>query len=117
MIALRFIPTRAEELERTAKAQASRGGDFGNAPWYRPDLMARARLPLIIPLFVNALRRAEDLVLAMEARSYVGGKGRTKFVELHFRAVDWVAILLSLAVWLAVWLLPWPTLRTWLPYL
>ena len=117
MIALRFIPTLAEELERTAKAQASRGGDFGNAPWYRPDLMARARLPLIIPLFVNALRRAEDLVLAMEARSYVGGKGRTKFVELHFRAVDWVAILLSLAVWLAVWLLPWPTLRTWFPYL
>ena len=117
MIALRFIPTLAEELERTAKAQASRGGDFGNAPWYRPDLMARARLPLIIPLFVNALRRAEDLVLAMEARSYVGGKGRTKFVELHFRAADWVAILLSLAVWLAVWLLPWPTLRTWFPYL
>ncbi|HRW46849.1 MAG: energy-coupling factor transporter transmembrane protein EcfT [Caldilinea sp.] len=117
MIALRFIPTLAEELERTAKAQASRGGDFGNAPWYRPDIMARARLPLIIPLFVNALRRAEDLVLAMEARSYVGGKGRTKFVELHFGAADWVAIALSLLVWLAVWLLPWPTLRTWFPYL
>ncbi len=117
MIALRFIPTLAEELERTAKAQASRGGDFGNAPWYRPDIMARARLPLIIPLFVNALRRAEDLVLAMEARSYVGGKGRTKFVELHFGVTDLVAIGLSLAVWLAVWLLPWPTLRTWFPYL
>lgn len=117
MIALRFIPTLAEELERTAKAQASRGGDFGNAPWYRPDIMARARLPLIIPLFVNALRRAEDLVLAMEARSYVGGKGRTKFVELHFGMSDLVAIGLSLAVWLAVWLLPWPTLRTWFPYL
>jgi len=117
MIALRFIPTLAEELERTAKAQASRGGDFGSAPWYRPDIMARARLPLIIPLFVNALRRAEDLVLAMEARSYVGGKGRTKFVELHLGGTGWAAILLCLAVWLAVWLLPWPTLRTWFPFL
>jgi len=117
MIALRFIPTLAEELERTARAQASRGGDFGSAPWYRPDIMARARFALLIPLFVNALRRAEDLVLAMEARSYVGSKGRTKFVELHFGAADWAVLLLSLAVWLSVWLLPWPVLRTWFPSL
>ncbi len=117
MIALRFIPTIAEELERIAKAQASRGGDFGGEKWYRPDRIARARLPLIVPLFVNTLRRAEELVVAMEARSYVGGKGRTKFVELHLDIASWVAIGLSLAVWLAAWLLPWPTLRTWFPYL
>ncbi len=111
MIALRFIPTIAEELERIAKAQASRGGDLGGERWYRPDQIARARLPLIVPMFVNTLRRAEELVVAMEARSYLGGKGRTKFVELHFTALDMVVIAGSFLLWMAMWWLPWPTLK------
>lgn len=115
MIALRFIPTLAEELERIAKAQASRGGGTGPIPWYRPDEMARARLPLIVPLFVNALRRAEELVIAMEARCYIGGRGRTKFVQLHMRPADWGVIGFTLAIWLAIAFLPWPTLWTVFP--
>lgn len=109
IIALRFIPTIADELERIAKAQASRGGDFGGERWVRPDRIARARLPLLVPLFVNTLRRAEELVVAMEARGYLGRKGRSKFVELRFQAMDWFAILLCLVVWLLIWQLPWPT--------
>ena len=108
IIALRFIPTIAEELERIAKAQASRGGDFGGEKWYRPDRVARARLPLIVPLFVNTLRRAEELIVAMEARGYLGRKGRSKFVELRLQRVDWLVIVLCLGVWLLIWLLPWP---------
>lgn len=112
IIALRFIPTIADELERIAKAQASRGGDFGGEKWYRPDRIARARLPLIVPLFVNTLRRAEELVVAMEARGYLGRKGRTKFVDLQMRQVDWMSILLCLGAWLLIWLLPWPAINT-----
>ncbi|BAL98944.1 MULTISPECIES: energy-coupling factor transporter transmembrane component T family protein [Caldilinea] len=109
IIALRFIPTIAEEMERIAKAQASRGGDFGGEPWWRPDRMARARLPLIVPLFVNTLRRAEELIVAMEARCYLGRKGRTKFVDLHFTGLDWLVIGLSVLLWVIIWLTPWPT--------
>lgn len=109
IIALRFIPTIAEEMERIAKAQASRGGDFGGEPWWRPDRMARARLPLIVPLFVNTLRRAEELIVAMEARCYLGRKGRTKFVDLHFTGLDWLVIGGSVLLWGIIWLTPWPT--------
>lgn len=109
IIALRFIPTIAEEMERIAKAQASRGGDFGGEPWWRPDRMARARLPLIVPLFVNTLRRAEELIVAMEARCYLGRKGRTKFVDLHFTVLDWLVIGLGGLLWVIIWLTPWPT--------
>jgi len=103
IIALRFIPTIADELERVVKAQVSRGGDFGDATWYRPDKLVRTRLPLIVPLFVNTLRRAEDLIVAMEARAYVGRAGRTQFVELHFAAMDWAVIAFGIGLWIAVW--------------
>jgi energy-coupling factor transport system permease protein len=115
MIALRFIPTLAEELERIMKAQASRGASIGATPWWRPDLMARERMPLIVPLFVNALRRGEDLVLAMEARCYMGGKGRTKFVQLHSKPLDWVVGLVTLAIFLGAWLIPWPAISSFVP--
>lgn len=107
-IALRFIPTLAEELERIMKAQASRGNDLGAAPWYRLDKMVRERIPLIVPLFIGALRRAEDLIVAMEARGYVGGKGRTRFVRFAGRWPDWAAVAVTVAVWLVVWRVPWP---------
>jgi energy-coupling factor transport system permease protein len=91
-IALRFVPTFAEELERIAKAQASRGADLGQQGRWRFVRQTRALLPLIIPLFLNALRRADDLVLAMEARCYVGGKGRTQFIQLKTNPGDWIAL-------------------------
>jgi energy-coupling factor transport system permease protein len=103
IIALRFIPTIAEELERVAKAQVSRGGEFGSEPWYRPDRVARARLPLLVPLFVNTLRRAEELVVAMQARSYLGSQGRSRFVELRLKPADWGALALGGTLLLLVW--------------
>ena len=90
-IALRFIPTFAEELERIIKAQVSRGADLGQQGRLRFIRQTRALLPIIVPLFLSALRRAEDLILAMEARCYVGGKGRTQFLELKSKSSDWLA--------------------------
>lgn len=111
MIALRFIPTLAEELERIMKAQASRGGMIGRIPWWRPDQLARARIPLIIPLFLTALRRSEDLILAMEARGYVGGARRTRFAQLSWQEIDTIALLLMCIVFLLAWRLPWPLIN------
>lgn len=107
-IALRFIPTLAEELDRIMKAQASRGAPMGERRWWRPDRMARERMPLFVPLFLNALRRAEELVVAMEARGYVGRKGRTKYVRFQSRWSDWAAVAIATLIWLAAWQLPWP---------
>ena len=111
MIALRFIPTLAEELERIMKAQASRGGLIGHTPWWRPDQLARARIPLIIPLFLTALRRSEDLVLAMEARGYVSGARRTRFALLDWQGVDTIALLLMTIIFLLAWRIPWPAIN------
>ncbi len=91
-IALRFVPTFAEELERIIKAQVSRGADFGYGSRLRFIQEARMILPLVVPLFLSALRRAEDLILAMEARCYVGGAGRTNLIEFKSRKSDWVAL-------------------------
>lgn len=102
-IALRFIPTLAEELDRIMKAQASRGAEMGERRWWRPDKMARERMPLFVPLFVNALRRAEELVVAMEARGYVGSKGRTRYVQFHSRPLDWIVVVAAVGLWLAAW--------------
>jgi energy-coupling factor transport system permease protein len=111
-IALRFVPTLAEELERIMKAQASRGGEFGTLRVWRPDQMARAYLPLIVPLFLAAFRRAEDLVLAMEARGYVGGVGRTRFVQLHARALDCGVVVASFAFMLLILFFPFPAVSS-----
>ena len=91
-IAIRFVPILAEETERLLKAQASRGADFGRG---QRGLLTRARklLPLLVPLFLVSLRRADQLVEAMEARCYLGGKGRTHLIALHARFSDYVAVL------------------------
>lgn len=88
-IALRFIPTLLEETEKIMKAQMARGADFQSG-----GIMQRAKslVPLLVPLFVNAFRRADDLAIAMEARGYRGGEGRTKFRELKLQPMDGVAI-------------------------
>jgi energy-coupling factor transport system permease protein len=109
-IALRFVPTLAEELERIIKAQLSRGAEIGGRFW-RPDKTARALLPLIVPLFLGAFRRAEELVLAMEARGYISGDGRTNYIELHARALDYIGVGLALLLAaLLIWY-PFPALR------
>ena len=111
MISLRFVPTLAEEMERIMKAQASRGADIGRQGFWRPDKAARMILPLIVPLFMSAFRRAEDLILAMEARGYVSGEGRTKFVELHAHRADAIVIAFTFAYMLLLIFYPWPSVR------
>lgn len=109
-ISLRFVPTLAEEAERIMKAQASRGAPIGERSW-RVDRTLRTLLPLIVPLFLAAFRRAEDLVLAMEARGYVSGDSRTKFIELHTKPMDFVALAVALGMMgLLIWS-PFPALR------
>jgi energy-coupling factor transport system permease protein len=111
MIALRFVPTLAEEMERIMKAQASRCADIGTRRFWRPDKAAQAYLPLIVPLFLSGFRRAEELVYAMEARCYVSGEGRTNFIVLHGDRRDWAVVLITLAFVLFVVLVPWPAVH------
>ena len=87
-IALRFIPILTEELDKIMKAQAARCADFEEG-----NIIQRAKnlVPIIIPLFVSAIRRANDLALAMEARCYRGGEGRTKLYPLHYERRDYIA--------------------------
>ncbi len=115
MIALRFVPTLAEELEQVMKAQASRCGEIGQLSVRRPVQIARSLLPLVVPLFVNAFRRAEQLAVAMEARGYIGGAGRTKFITLKGSWLDIVLTLGMLMLCVAILLTPWPALHTLLP--
>ncbi len=107
-IALRFVPTLAEELERIIKAQVSRGADFD-----RPGRLAflrrtRQLVPIVVPLFVSTFRRAEELVLAMEARGYVGGAGRGRLAPLQTTRLDWLALPVIIAYALGVAFIPLP---------
>jgi energy-coupling factor transport system permease protein len=96
-IALRFVPLLAEQLEVILKAQASRGADTAGRGRLRFVTTARQAAVLIVPLFADAFRRAEDLVLAMEARCYTGGRGRSSYVRLRFGWIDYVALAIGLA--------------------
>ncbi len=84
-IALRFIPTLVEETDKIMKAQQARGADFESGNLIQ---RARAMLPLLVPLFVSAFRRADELAMAMEARCYRGGQNRTRMKSLHFTKLD-----------------------------
>ena len=88
-IALRFIPTLFEETSRIIKAQKSRGADFESGGLMR---RARAYVPVLIPLFVIVFKRAENLAVAMEARGYAGGEGRTRMRPLRWRRSDGAAL-------------------------
>lgn len=105
-IALRFIPTLLEETERIRKAQMARGADFETG-----GLLARARamVPLLVPLFVSAFRRADELAMAMESRCYHGGEGRTRMHELHYARRDLLAALLIALLLAAV-----PVIQLWI---
>ena len=105
-IALRFIPTLIDETDNIMKAQASRGAAFDEGGLIN---RAKALLPILVPLFLNAIKRAEELAMAMEARCYHGGEGRTRLHELEYERVDYrafavlvVIILLGIATrWVA----------------
>jgi len=88
-IALRFIPTLVEEIEKIMAAQKSRGADMDSGGLIH---RAKALIPVLIPLFVSSFRRANDLAYAMECRCYRGGEGRTKMKVMKFSAVDYIAL-------------------------
>ncbi|MDE6894990.1 MAG: energy-coupling factor transporter transmembrane protein EcfT [Lachnospiraceae bacterium] len=87
-IALRFIPILLEETDKIMKAQIARGADFETGNLLQK---AKAMVPLLVPLFISAFRRANDLAMAMEARCYHGGDGRTKMKPLHYESRDRIA--------------------------
>ena len=87
-IALRFIPILLEETDKIMKAQIARGADFESGNLIKK---AKAMVPLLVPLFISAFRRANDLAMAMEARCYRGGEGRTKMKPLVYKQRDYVA--------------------------
>lgn len=87
-IALRFIPILLEETDKIMKAQIARGADFESGNLVKK---AKALVPLLVPLFISAFRRANDLAMAMEARCYRGGEGRTKMKPLVYKKHDWIA--------------------------
>ncbi|MDR4888419.1 energy-coupling factor transporter transmembrane protein EcfT [Fredinandcohnia sp. QZ13] len=90
-ISLRFIPTLMQETEKIMKAQAARGVEFTSGPI--KDRM-KAVVPLLIPLFISSFKRAEELAIAMEARGYRGGEGRTKLRLLQWRGLDTLMLVL-----------------------
>lgn len=96
-IALRFIPILMEETDKIMKAQMARGADFDSG-----NLIQKAKnmIPLLVPLFISAFRRADDLAMAMEARGYHGGEGRTKMKPLVYQKRDKMAYLILLGYFL-----------------
>ena len=89
-IALRFIPTLTEETDKIMKAQKARGADFETGNIIQK---AKSLIPLLVPLFISSFRRADELAMAMEARCYRGGAGRTRMKELVFTTNDTIAFL------------------------
>ncbi len=98
-IALRFIPTLIEETDKIMSAQKARGADFESGNLLR---RARALIPILVPLFISAFRRADELATAMECRCYHGGEGRTKLCALHYARADVLAYLAGAALLAAV---------------
>lgn len=112
-IALRFIPTLAEETDKIISAQKARGADFESGSLIR---RAKALVPIIVPLFVSAFRRADELAEAMECRCYNGGNGHTKLNTPHIKPADIAFLLLFIAACVGIILLegvklPWPILQ------
>ncbi|SHS94420.1 cobalt transport protein [Mycobacteroides abscessus subsp. abscessus] len=93
-ISLRFIPTLMQETDKIMKAQSARGVDFTGGP---VKDRVKAIIPLLIPLFISSFKRAEELAIAMEARGYRGGEGRTKYRQLSWGARD-TSMLLALGL-------------------
>lgn len=101
-IALRFIPILLEETDKIMKAQQARCADFESGNLIR---RMKSLIPILVPLFISAIRRANDLAMAMEARCYHGGSGRTKMKPLVYQKRDYVGyiiILIYILIWVAV---------------
>ena len=94
-IALRFIPTLIEETDKIMSAQKARGADFDTGNLFQK---AKALVPLLVPLFISAFRRADELATAMECRCYHGGEGRTRLRQLRFQGSDIAALILGVAL-------------------
>ncbi len=94
-ISLRFIPTLMEETDKIMKAQTARGVEYNSGPVKE---RLKAIVPLLIPLFISSFKRAEELAVAMEARGYKGGEGRTKYRQLKWETRDSLMLLMLLAV-------------------
>lgn len=90
-IALRFIPTILEEMDKIIKAQTARGADFESGTLVQ---RAKSLIPILVPLFVNALKRADELAIAMESRCYRGGNGRTRMNVLKYEKKDYITMIL-----------------------
>ncbi len=101
-IALRFIPTLIDETQKIMNAQKARGADFSTGSLIQ---RAKALIPILIPLFISAFRRADELATAMECRCYVGGEGRTRMNVLRSTAKDWLFLLAVLLLGAAIVLL------------
>jgi energy-coupling factor transport system permease protein len=98
-IALRFIPTLIEETDKIMCAQRARGADFDSGNLIQK---AKAMIPILVPLFISAFRRADELATAMECRCYHGGEGRTKLHVLKYESRDYLALVLGVLVLAAV---------------
>ena len=103
-IALRFIPTLIEETDKIMSAQRARGADFESGNLVQ---RAKALIPLLVPLFISAFRRADELATAMECRCYHGGEGRTRLRQLRYQGIDYLTLVFFLAVTVLVGVLGW----------
>lgn len=99
-ISLRFIPTLMDETGKILKAQMARGSDIGSGPIKE---RIKAVVPLLIPLFVSAFKRAEDLATAMEVRGYRGGEGRTRYRQLNWQIADTLGLVLLAGLTAVLW--------------
>ena len=98
-IALRFIPTLIEETDKIISAQKARGADFESGSLIQ---RAKALVPILVPLFISAFRRADELAIAMECRCYQGGEGRTKMKLLRYTRLDFVTYIVGAVLLLGV---------------
>ena len=111
-IALRFIPILLEETDKIMKAQIARGADLESGNMIQ---RAKSMVPILVPLFVSAFRRANDLAMAMEARCYRGGEGRTKMKPLHYRPGDRIAYIVVILYTITVFVVGrYVPLRVWI---
>ncbi len=101
-IALRFIPTFADEPDRIIKAQSSRGAEFDSKNIFK---VIKSYVPVLVPLFIGAFKSAEDMATAMEARCYSGGEGRTKYKVLRYSRIDLIIAIITLLFIIALVLL------------
>ena len=101
-MALRFIPTLISETDKIMSAQKARGADFETGNLVQ---QAKALLPILVPLFVSAFKRADELAVAMESRCYHGGEGRTRMKQLHMAARDYFALVLGIVFLAAMFVL------------